>query len=337
MKLAVDVMGFENDINEAIKACRKFKKQNPDISLILVGDENKIRPLFKLQNEFEVFHSEQEILQTDTPLSARRKQNSSIHNAARLLKEGNVDGLLSAGSTPVFVSIMYSTIGLLPGIKKPGFMPTIPTSDGKSFNMIDVGASIDVEPIDLVKFAIMANAFAKQRVDSPVVGLLNIGTEEHKGLPYIREANEILKKVNSINYKGFVESKELLNRTADVVVTDGFTGNVALKACEGAAKAVAGIMKREYKKPYNILATILSLGIIKKVSKTFDYKEHAGAFVLGLQKICVKTHGSADEQQFFSSLNMLRDCLKFNVLENIKKDLEDFNTNVLPQLQKEEE
>ena len=335
MKLAVDVMGFENDISEAIKACRKFKKHNSDIELVIIGDLEKIKPVLKHENEFEIVHTEQEILQTDTPLSARRKSNSSMHIAAKLLKENKVDGLLSAGSTPVFVSVMYSTIGLLDGIKKPGFMPTIPTSDGKSFNMIDVGASIDVEPLDLVKFAIMANAFAKQRESKPIVGLLNIGTEEHKGLPYIREASEILKKIPSLNYVGFVESKELLNRVADVVVTDGFTGNIALKACEGAAKAVAGIMKKEYKKPYNILATILSLGIIKKVAKTFDYKEHAGAFVLGLKKICVKTHGSADEQQFYSSLNMLRDCLKYNVLENIKKDLVDFNTNILPNLKEE--
>lgn len=331
MKLAVDVMGFENKIDEAIKACRRFKKEYQDVEIILVGDEKQIRPSFKIDNEFAIVHTDQYVSQEDTIFSARRKPQSSMQITANLLKEDKVDGLLSAGSTPIFVFTMYSTIGLLPGVEKPGFMPTIPTSDGKSFNLLDVGASIDVTPVDLMRFAIMGNAFAKQRVEKPVIGVLNIGTEEHKGYKYLQDTNKLLKQTN-LNYKGFVEPKELLNRVADVVVTDGFTGNIALKSCEGAAKAVSSIFKKEYKKPYNFFATLFSLGIIKKATRTFDYKEHAGAFVLGLNKICVKTHGSADEKQFFSSLRMLYDCLDKNVLVSIKKDLNDFNENVLPKL-----
>ncbi|GAA5414748.1 phosphate acyltransferase PlsX [Ureaplasma ceti] len=324
MRLGVDVMGFENDISQAIKACRTFQKKYKDVQICLVGDENQIQPHLLANDEFEIVHTDQFVTQEDTILSARRKPKSSMQVLANLLKEDKVDGLLSAGSTPIFVFTMYSTIGMLPGVDKPGFMPTIPTSDGQAFNLLDVGASINVEPLDLVRFAIMGNAFAKQRVKEPVIGLLNIGTEEHKGHKYLQETSQLLRKTN-LNYKGFVESKELLNRVADVVVTDGFTGNITLKACEGAAKAVSNIFKTEYKKPKNILATLFSLGIIKKATRTFDYKDHAGAFVLGLNKICVKTHGSADERQFYSSLRMLYDCLKNNVLENIKADLNAFN------------
>lgn len=324
MKLAVDVMGFENEVNEAIKACRKFVTAHPDVQIILVGDQNQIQPCFKQQDEFKIVHTDQFVSQTDTIITARRKPKSSMQLTANLLKNNEVDGLLSAGSTPIFVFTMYTTIGLLDGVKKIGFMPTIPTTDGVSFNLLDVGASLDPTPVDLVRYAIMANAFAMQRVSKPTIGLLNIGTEEHKGTQLLRDTNALMRKTG-LNYVGFVEPNKLLNRVADVVVTDGFTGNIALKSCEGAAKAVGSIMKKEYKKPLNFLATLFSLGIIKKVTKTFDYKRHAGAFVLGLKQICVKTHGAADEQQFSSSLQMLYDCIKNQVLAKIISDIEEFN------------
>lgn len=318
MKIAVDVMGFENEISHAIVACRKFLKNHTDLKIILVGDKKQIEPHFQKLNEFEIVHTDVYVSQDDTILSSRRKMNSSMQLTANLLKENQVDGVLSAGSTPIFVYIMYSTIGLLEGIKKPGFMPTFPTVDKVGFNMIDVGASIDVDVYDLVMYGIMANEFAKQRMQKPRLAVLNIGTEDHKGTVLQRKANEILKQMDDLNYIGYVEPNNLLDRASDVVLCDGYSGNIALKAMEGSIKIFSDVLKKAYKKPQNFLAALFSLPIFKTIKEQFNYKNNAGAFVLGLNKIAVKTHGSADEQQFLSSLRMLYECLDHNVLENIK-------------------
>lgn len=325
MILGVDVMGYENELFHSINACRDFIKKNKDVKIILFGNKNLILPLFKQKNEFEIVHTEVYVSQDDTILSARRKLNSSMQMAANYLKEKRIDGVLSAGSTPIFVMTMYNTIGLIDGVKKPGFMPTIPTINKQPFNLIDVGASLDVDAIDLARFAIMANEFAKQRVKVPKIGILNIGTESHKGPTILHETNEILTNYNSVNNIGFVESKNLLNYCADIVVTDGFTGNIVLKSCEGSVKTIANLIKDNIKKPKNFLSMIFAGSFLKKTFNKFDYKNNAGAFVMGLNQICVKTHGSADYKQFYSSLRMLHDSVKNNIIDNIKKSIYEFN------------
>lgn len=321
MKIAVDVMGFENEISEAIFAIEMFLKLHNDLEVTIVGDENKIKPLIKeFTSRINVLHTEQFVTQDDSIFSLRNKTNSSMQLTANLLKDGKVDGLLSAGNSSIFVFIMYSTIGLIPGVSKLGFMPTIPTIDNQIFNMIDVGANIDCTPDDLVKFALMANVYTMQRVSKPKIAILSNGTEHHKGRTLEKETDELLRKT-SLNYIGYVESNKLFNHVADVVVTDGFTGNLVLKALEGTGKVMSDFLKKEYKKSWNLFPAILSIPIFKKMKKTFDYKENAGAFVLGLNKICVKTHGSADKQQFLSSLRMLYNSIKNNVIENIKKEI----------------
>ena len=324
-KLAVDVMGYENDINESIKACRQFCSEHNDLKIILFGNKNLILPHLESNNEFEIIHTEQFISQDDQILNIRRKPHSSMQLAANFLNENKVDGLLSAGSTPIFVFIMYQTIGLIDGINKPGFMPTIPTVDNSCFQLLDVGASIDVNEFDLARFAIIGNIYSKQKNKNPKIGLLNIGTEEHKGTELVRKTNELLKKYKKINYVGFVESNKLLNHVADVVVTDGFSGNIVLKACEGSVKTIANLIKNEIKKPKNIFSLLFSVNFLRKTFNKFDYKNYAGAFVMGLNKICVKTHGSADYKQFYSSLRMLYECVKNNILDDIKKEIIEFN------------
>lgn len=326
MKIAVDVMGFENEISEAIFACQSFVNFYQDVEIILVGDEVKIRPfLQQSNNRISILHTDQFISQDDSILNLRTKTNSSMQLTANLLANKKVDGLLSAGNTAIFVFIMYSTIGMIDGINKLGFMPTIPTRNGKVFNMIDVGANIDVTPDDLVKFAIMGSIYAKQRTFSdPKIGILNIGTEHHKGRALERETAELIKTKTKLNYVGFVEPKNLLNYAADVIVTDGFSGNLVLKTMEGTAKTIGGFLKDEYKKPWNILGKITSVFALKKLKSTFDYKENAGAFVMGLKQICVKTHGSADKRQFSSSLRMLYNCIKNDVVKQITTQIKKY-------------
>ena len=325
IKLGVDVMGYENDLSHSINACRDFLKKYKDVQIVLFGDKELISPFLNSENEFEIIHSSEFISQNDTILSARRKPNSSMQLAANYLNENKIDGVLSAGSTPVFVMTMYNTIGLINGVSKPGFMPTIPTVKSIPFNLLDVGASLDVNEIDLAKFAIMANVYAKQRTENPKVGILNIGTESHKGPAILHKTNEILNEYQNINNIGFIESKNLLEYCADVVVTDGFTGNIVLKACEGSVKTIAHLIKENIKKPRNFLPLLFSANFLKKIFNKFDYKNNAGAFVMGLKKICVKTHGSADYKQFYSSLEMLHNSVKNSIIKNIENEISIFN------------
>lgn len=325
MKIAVDVMGFENEVSEAVSAIELFTRLHSDLEVVIVGDENKIKSALQEEssNRIEILHTDQFVTQDDSILVLRTKNNSSMQLAANLLKDNKVDGLLSAGNSSIFVFIMYSTIGLLPGVNKLGFMPTIPTIDGQVCNMIDVGANIDCSPEDLVKFAIMASVYASQRVNNPTIAILANGTEHHKGRQLEKDTAALLEKT-SLNYIGYIEANKIFNHTADVIVTDGFTGNLVLKALEGTGKVMSDFLKKEYKKSWNIFAALLSIPIFKKMKKTFDYKENAGAFVLGLNQICVKTHGSADKQQFLSSLRMLYDSIKNNVINNIKTEITNY-------------
>lgn len=323
MKLAVDVMGFENDINEAINACRTFVKKNKDVKLILVGNENEINKHLKLKDNFEICHSKDVILQTDSIRVLSQKKDSSMQNAIRLVKDNKADGVLSAGSSAIYVFLTYKEFKLMKHVSKPGFMPYVPTLNKKGFNILDVGASLNCTGQDLYNFAIMGNAYIKSNGKSnPSIGVLNIGTEKHKGFEYHQQAHELLLKNKNINYVGFVEPRDLLKGTVDLIVTDGYAGNIYLKTIEGVSKSIIYHLLSNIKKPHLFFSTLLSLPIFLSFKKTFDYKNNAGAFVLGLNHICVKTHGSADFKQFYSSLRMLKDSVANNTIKNIEKDIE---------------
>ena len=326
MKIAFDVHGFENDLNHAIKAARQFVKHNNNVEIILVGNENEIKNLFKKPNEFYVVDAKEIIEQDDTILTLRTKKNSSMHKAIELVKNNEADGVLSAGNSAIYVFLTYQSFGLINGISKIGFVPYVPTFHGNGFNIIDVGASIDCKDEDIYNFALMGNIVAKARgIQNPRVGLLNIGTEKHKGFEWHRIVDQKLKQNNHINYIGFIESKNLLNGICDVVVCDGYTGNVLLKTLEGTSKSIMYYLLSKYKKCYNIFGLIFSLPVLLAFKKKFDYKNNAGAFVLGVNKIAVKTHGSADIKQFYSALRLLKESIEFEVLQKIRKELENIN------------
>lgn len=324
MILAVDVMGFENEINEAIKAVRCFHKTHDDTEFILVGDQNKIKPLLKKNENFKIHDATDIILMEDNPLIAMRKTNSSMYQAIDLVEKNKADAVLSAGSTSVYVPMVYSKLKMINGIQKPGFMPYLPTIDKKGFMMIDVGANKECSGHDLYNFAKMGSIYSRlvRNCKKPRVGIINIGTESYKGFKFHIDANELLSKDETIKYVGFVEPRELINGIVDVAVCDGYTGNIVLKSLEGAMKSMAKVLKTNYKKPQNWLGAFFSLGVIKQTIKTFDYKNNAGAIVLGLKKVAIKTHGSADYRQFYSSLEMMYKTVKSNVIEKINIEME---------------
>ncbi|MBQ0045610.1 MAG: phosphate acyltransferase PlsX [Mycoplasma sp.] len=320
MKIALDVMGFENKINEAILAARKFSKDYPGAKIVLVGHEGNIRPCLQASDNFEIVHCPESINMDDTPITALRKKDTSMLTAIKLVKTKKVDAVVSAGSTSCFVPLVQMNLGSINNVDKFGFMPYIPTTNKVGFNMIDVGANINVSGADLYNFALMANEYVRivRKIHNPKIGVLNIGTEHHKGFAYHKEAFDLLKKNKYLNFVGFVEPKGLLDGAVDICVCDGFSGNICLKALEGALKSVGHILKQGYKKPWNWLGAAFSLPIITTLTRTFDYRNNAGAIVLGANGIAIKTHGSADAKQFYAALRMAYDCVENNLLHNIK-------------------
>lgn len=319
MKIALDVMGFENEIIEAINAARKFIKKYKDTEIILVGNENKIKPLIK-NNEFEIHHANDVIKMSSSPIQALRMTESSMYKSVQLVANNVADGVLSAGSTASFVTIVYYLLKPINNLLKPGFMPFLPTTKkGKYFVIVDVGANKSCNGNDLYNFAKMANIYFQnvENILNPSIGIINIGTEANKGFDYHHEANQMLSNDKKLNYVGFVEPRNLLQGIVDIAISDGYTGNLVLKSLEGGLKALSMSLKTNFKKPWNWLSAISSIFVLKDVSKTFDYKNKAGAIMLGLNKPAVKTHGSADKEQFYSSLALLHDVIAKKVTEKI--------------------
>lgn len=326
MKIALDVMGYENDISEAIIAARKFVKKYHDVKIILVGDKDKINPLIQ-EGEFEVFHASEVLTMEESALTALRRTNTSMFQAIKLVADNKADGVLSAGSTVGFISLSYFILKSIPGISKPAFMPYMPTVNKKGVMLIDVGANKTCTGEDLHQFAIMADIYCKtvRGIESPKIGVINIGTEAQKGFEYHHVANELLKKNNKLNYQGFVEPRYILQGVVDICVSDGYTGNLVLKAIEGGLKSLTSSLKQSFKKPWNWLGALFSIGSILSLKKTFDYRNNAGAIVIGLNKPAVKTHGSADMKQFYSSLEMLKKVIDVNLVKKIKENINKYD------------
>lgn len=319
--LSVDIMGFENPIEEAIKACRKFVKKNKNIKIILVGNKEIIVKHLKFDKEFDIEHSTDVITMEDNPLFVRNKKESSMYKSIKLVSDGKADGVLSAGNTACYVALTYLLLKKIPNISKIGFMPWIPTRFKKGFNLLDCGANKIVSAKDLVDFSIMSSLYCKKvrKIENPKIGLINIGTEEDKGLDFIIEANKILKERKDINYVGFIEPRYLLEEIVDVAICDGFTGNIVLKTLEGTAKSFGRTLLDEFKKPIGWLGLIFSFPSLIGLKKKYDYKNNAGAFVIGLENIALKTHGSADFKQFYSSLRMLKETIESKILNDLKE------------------
>jgi len=317
MKLVLDVMGNDNSPEYALIAAKKFKHKYPEVDFVIAGDKEKIN-----DNTFEIIDTKNVVHTEESPASMLRNTESSMFKAISCVKEGNADGMITAGTTAAYVLLSNYIIKPIVGINKPGFMSYVPTSNGRGFMFLDVGANLHCTGDDLYKFAIMANIYCKEvlKKQNPSIGILNIGTEENKGLDYQQEANVLLKNNKDLNYTGFIESRELLDGKVDIVVCDGYTGNMVLKALEGSLLAINKLLKKEYKKPWNYLGALFSIGVIKKIKKNFDYKNHAGAFVVGLNKNIVKTHGNAKDQEWYSAIEMLYSAIKNNLVETIKKN-----------------
>lgn len=328
MKIIVDAMGGDYApsvvIEGAVAAVKEYNAQ-----VVLVGDETIIKSLLKKArytgSSISVHHAEEVIgMDESAATSVRRKRNSSIVVGVNLVKEGKGDAFFSAGNTGAVVCAATLGLGLLPGIERPGIAIVTPTLKGISL-IIDVGANIDPKPSQLLQYGIMADAYSRIILDrsNPTVGLLNIGEEEAKGTDFIKETHELLGK-SSLNFIGNIEGKDLFSGKCDVIICDGFVGNIALKVSESAAETMQVFLRR------HLLSNILGkIGILflmpslKRFKKELDYSEYGGAPLLGVNGVVIIGHGRSNVKAIKNAIRVAKEEVerKFNekILEAIKK------------------
>ena len=316
--IVVDAMGGDNSPEKTIKGCEIFLNNNLNVKLIIFGKKNSINNNFldKYSEMINFVHCEEVILDDDKPSSIlRSKKESSLRKAIEFIKSKNHIGFVSAGNTGAVTVLSTIILGTLNNIKRPAFCSMIPTSKGFCI-MLDLGANKESNENQLLQFSIMGYAFAKiKNISSPKIAILNIGTEEGKGKGYLQEAfNLIDKSFLKNNFIGYIEPDQITSGKADVIVTDGFTGNIALKTAEGLSKFIIGNFKKIFTKNIinNIAYLILKRDLIK-FSNIINPTKYNGAMVLGLNGIVVKSHGSATPEAFAQAL---KNCLEF-----IKKDI----------------
>ena len=326
MKIVVDAMGGDHAPGVVIDGSLLAVKEY-DLEVILIGDQPKIEALLKKAkytgSKISVQHAPEVIEMCESAAtSIRRKRNSSIVLGVNLVKEGKADAFFSAGNTGAVVCAGTLGLGLLPGIERPGIGIVTPTLKGNSL-IIDVGANIDPKPTQLLQYGIMADAYCKNILNktNPAVGLLNIGEEEKKGTEFIREAYELLEK-SKLNFIGNVEGKDLFSGKCDIIVCDGFVGNVALKVSESAAEAMQTFLKRHLlSNIWGKIGLIFMIPSLKRFKKEIDYAEYGGALLLGVNGVVIIGHGRSNKKAIKNAIRVAKEEIERQVNAKILEAL----------------
>ncbi len=338
IKIAVDVMGGDFAPVEQIKGTMSALERDNNFFAYLVGDEEKIREELKNykydESRIEIVHAPDIITNDDIPTKAiKTKKTSSTVVAFQLVKEGKADGLVCSGSTGAVLAGGVMMLGRIKGISRPALCPCIPNKEGGITLLCDCGANLECKSINFAHFAIMATAYAQSAYDikSPRVGLLNNGTEDHKGDIVHQEANALLKTMGCIDYIGNVEGRDIMLGGVDVVVADGYTGNIALKSIEGCGKAISSILKKQFTRNwFSKLRALFVKDVIGHIKKTMDYEEKGGAMLLGLSKTVVKGHGNSKAKGFSACVLQAVSAVRGEMVQKIEQMLAQVDLNVAP-------
>lgn len=335
MKIALDAMGGDNAPLETIKGAVAALEEVSELELILVGKKEVIEAelsKYKYNKEkIEIVDAREIIEMTDEPVVAvKSKKDSSMNRTLELVKDGTVNASVSAGNTGALITASQLKLKRIKGVLRPAIATMFPNKKGHML-MLDVGATADCKPEFLNQYAMMGSKYMEillGRKDSKV-GLLNIGTEEGKGNEVTREAYNLLKENKSINFVGNVESTEVMNGNIDVVVTDGFTGNMVLKTAEGIGKFILDVIKTEVSKSFIYkLGALLLMPALKVVKSKMDSSEYGGAIFLGLNGISIKAHGNSDAVAIKNAIKVAEKFAKLNFVEEMKKVIDIDNTEV---------
>ena len=330
MKIAIDAMGGANAPEAVVKGSLLAVKEYEELEITLYGDENQIKPFMNESHErISIVHTDEKIESTDEPVRAvRRKKNASMVLMAEAVKEGQADACISAGNTGALMSAGLFKVGRIKGIERPALSPTLPTVNGGGFLFLDVGANVDAKPNHLLQYGIMGSIYAKKirGIDQPRVGLLNVGTEEQKGSELTKKAFELLQQAD-LNFIGNVEARDLLDGVADVVVTDGFSGNVVLKTVEGTASTLFSMVKDVFMKSTKTkIAAAMVKTDLKGLKDRLDYSEYGGAGLFGLAAPVIKAHGSSNDRAIFNAIRQTRQLVDEQVIDAITQEVKKLQT-----------
>lgn len=317
-------MGGDHGPSVTIPAALAFLNDDPDVRLVLVGKPEVVDPILareasRFANRLSVHHASEVVEMDDKPRDAlRRKRDSSMRRAIDLVKEGQAQAAISAGNTGALMAISTIVLGTLDGIDRPAIATAMPTRRGQT-TMLDLGANAECTPEQLLQFGIMGAMLvtALEHKERPSVGLLNIGEEDIKGNEIVKQAGELLRG-SALNFYGNIEGNDIFKGTTDVVVCDGFVGNVTLKASEGLAQMVGAFLKEEFSR--NILTKLLALmalPVLKAFKRRVDHRRYNGACLVGLKGVVVKSHGSADAYAFECALLRAAEAARFNLVSTI--------------------
>ena len=331
MKIVIDAFGGDYSPEEIVKGAITSVNLIEDLELILTGDKERIEALLKEYGysgeRMEIIHAPEVISPDESPTMAiRRKKDSSLVAALNVLKEReDVIGMVSAGSTGAVLAGGLFIVGRMEGVKRPALSPFLPTVTGGKTLLIDCGANVDCKPEYLQQFAIMGSIYVKAMlgIENPRVGLISNGVEDHKGNEQIHQTFELLKNTPEINFVGNMEAREMLSGDFDVLVADGFTGNVAMKSAEGTINTFMTVLKNEIMN--GGLSAKLGAGLLKKTFKKIkshlNYTEVGGSPFLGLEKILIKSHGSSKTKTIYSCVLQILDIHKSNYIENMREGI----------------
>ena len=327
MRIVVDAMGGDHAPGEIVKGCAAAVREY-GVEITLVGDETKIRAAIEenglAKTGLTIVRADTVITMEDDPLSViRSKKDSSMSEAFRILKDGQADAFVSAGNSGALLVGATMIVKRIKGISRAALAPVLPTDKGPVM-LIDCGANVECTPEYLVQFGVMGSAYMQHMfgLSSPRVALLNNGTEECKGTPLQKEAYPLLKEEKSIRFIGNIEAREVPYGGCDVVVTDGFTGNIALKLFEGVGKMLAGNIKAMFKKnAFTMIGALFVRKGLNEFRKKMDYKEYGGAPLMGIAKPVVKAHGSSDAKSFKNAIHQAILFADSGMIEVIEKNV----------------
>ncbi len=331
LTISLDAMGGDFGVAVVAKAAVEFLEEHQDLALILVGDQEVItnelnRLNIKPYERLRVQHASQKVEMDEPPSQAlRNKKDSSMRVAINLVKEGTADAAVSAGNTGALMATARYVLKTLPGIDRPAITSLMPSMHGTTY-MLDLGANVGCSSQHLLQFAVMGTVLASavDNIDKPKVGLLNIGEEEIKGNEQVKEAHEVLRK-SDLNYIGYVEGDDIYCGDVEVVVCDGFVGNVSLKTSEGVAKIVAHYAKEEFTRNiFTKLCGLFAMPVLKAFKTRIDPRRYNGASLLGLRGVVIKSHGGADAFSFKNAIEIARIEANQQVPKKIEAHIEEY-------------
>ncbi len=318
MKVAFDAFGTDGSPDTEIKAVNEAIKQG--IEVILVGDKEK---LASVDSRIEIVDAKEIITMGESPsMVIRGKKDASMRVAIELVAKGRADAVVSAGNSGAMMALSMLILKKLPGVYRPAIAGVMPSYKGHTV-FIDMGANVDCKPVHLVQFAVMGSVYAEKlfNITNPNIGLLSNGEEDSKGNELTHQTHELLKKT-SLNYKGYVEGKDIYTGDVDVIVADGFVGNTVLKASEGVADMITKMIKDSYKaSPISILGYLLSVGAFNRLKKRIDYAEYGGAPLIGINGLSIISHGRSNVKALVSSLALSKRFYETRLNDSIIEEL----------------